>query len=67
MGIVRFALRWPQTFYVLAVLILFLGVTVFRSMPAGISPKPKRPERRRWLLEITHFYRALLGSKHHAT
>jgi len=51
----------------LAVLILFLGVTVFRSMPAGISPKPKRPERRRWLLEITHFYRALLGSKHHAT
>ena len=25
MGIVRFALRWPYTFYVLALLILFLG------------------------------------------
>ena len=27
MGIVRFALRFPYTFYVLAALILFLGVT----------------------------------------
>ena len=26
MGIVRFALRFPHTFYVLAALILFLGV-----------------------------------------
>jgi multidrug efflux pump subunit AcrB len=33
MGIVRFALRWPYTFYVLALLILFLGATAFRSMP----------------------------------
>ena len=32
MGIVRCALRWPYTFYVLALLILFLGVTAFRSM-----------------------------------
>ncbi len=39
MGIVRFALRWPYTFYVLALLILFLGVTVFRSMPADIFPE----------------------------
>jgi hypothetical protein len=36
MGIVRFALRWPYTFYLLALLILFLGVTAFRSMPADI-------------------------------
>ena len=39
MGIVRFALRWPYTFYVLALLILFLGVTAFRSMPADIFPE----------------------------
>src|SRR5205807_3344802 len=31
MGIVRFSLRWPYTFYVLALLILFLGVTAIRS------------------------------------
>jgi multidrug efflux pump subunit AcrB len=36
MGIVRFALRWPYTFYVLALLTLFLGVTAFRSMPEDI-------------------------------
>jgi multidrug efflux pump subunit AcrA (membrane-fusion protein) len=36
MGIVRFSLRWPYTFYVLALLILFLGVTAIRSMPADI-------------------------------
>src|SRR5271170_2473571 len=39
MGIVRFALRWPYTFYVLALLILFLGVTAFRSMPTDIFPE----------------------------
>src|SRR5260221_3583952 len=39
MGIVRFALRWPYTFYVLALLILFLGVTAFRSMRADIFPE----------------------------
>ena len=39
MGVVRFALRWPHTFYVLALLILFLGVTAFRSMPADIFPE----------------------------
>jgi AcrB/AcrD/AcrF family len=39
LGIVRFALRWPYTFYVAALLILFLGVTAFRSMPADIFPE----------------------------
>src|ERR1700741_1999791 len=39
MGIVRFARRWPYTFYVLALLILFLGVTAFRSMPTDIFPE----------------------------
>src|SRR6201996_1257084 len=39
MGIVRFALRFPYTFYVLALLILFLGVTAIRSMPADIFPE----------------------------
>ena len=39
MGIVRFALRWPYTFYVLALLIVFLGVTAIRSMPADIFPE----------------------------
>src|SRR2546421_8332778 len=39
MGIVRFALRWPYTFYVLALLILFLGITAFRSMPEDIFPE----------------------------
>src|ERR1700751_477817 len=39
MGVVRFALRWPYTFFVLALLIMFLGVTAFRSMPADIFPE----------------------------
>ena len=38
MGIVRFALRLPHTFYVLAALILFLGVVAIRSMPTDIFP-----------------------------
>src|SRR6267143_1348216 len=38
MGIVRFALRFPHTFYVLAALILFLGVAAIRSMPTDIFP-----------------------------
>ena len=38
-GIVRFSLRWPYTFYVLALLILFLGVTAIRSMPVDIFPE----------------------------
>ncbi len=43
MGIVRFALRWPYTFYVLALLVLFLGVTAIRSMPADIFPQINIP------------------------
>src|SRR5438477_11668201 len=39
MGIVRFARRCPYTFYLLALLILFLGVTAFRSMPTDIFPE----------------------------
>ena len=39
MGIVRFALRFPHTFYVLAALIVFLGVTAIRSMPTDIFPQ----------------------------
>src|ERR1700752_2983082 len=43
MGIVRFALRLPHTFYVLAALILFLGVTAIRSMPTDIFPEIRIP------------------------
>jgi multidrug efflux pump subunit AcrB len=43
MGIVRFALRWPYSFYVLALLILFLGVTAIRSMPADVFPQVNIP------------------------
>ena len=43
MGIVRFALRFPHTFYVLAALILFLGVTAIRTMPTDIFPEIRHP------------------------
>src|ERR1700681_3674494 len=36
MGIVRFALRFPHTFYVVVALILFLGIAAIRSMPTDI-------------------------------
>ena len=39
MWIVRFALRLPHTFYVLAGLILFLGVSAIRTMPTDIFPE----------------------------
>ena len=39
MGIVRFALRFPYTFYVLATLVLFLGSTAIVSMPTDIFPE----------------------------
>ena len=39
MGIVRFALKYPHTFYVLAALILFLGVTAAIQMPTDIFPE----------------------------
>src|SRR6201992_3591884 len=43
MGIVRFALKFPYTFYVLAVLILFLGVTAITVMPMDIFPQINIP------------------------
>jgi multidrug efflux pump subunit AcrB len=43
MGIVRFALKLPHTFYVLAVLVLFLGVTAIVSMPTDIFPEINIP------------------------
>src|SRR6201991_2026971 len=43
MGIVRFALRFPHTFYVLAALILFLGITAIRAMPRDIFPEIRIP------------------------
>ena len=39
MGIVRFALRWPHTFYVLAILMVFLGVSAISRMPTDIFPE----------------------------
>src|SRR6202521_3836442 len=43
MGIVRFALRFPHAFYVVAALILFLGVAAIRSMPTDIFPEIRIP------------------------
>jgi multidrug efflux pump subunit AcrB len=42
-GIVRFALRFPHTFYVVAALIVFLGVIAVRTMPADIFPEINIP------------------------
>jgi multidrug efflux pump subunit AcrB len=39
MGIVRFALKYPHTFYVVAALILFLGITAAVEMPTDIFPE----------------------------
>ncbi len=43
MGIVRFALRFPHAFYVLAALILFLGFAAIRGMPTDIFPEIRIP------------------------
>jgi hypothetical protein len=43
MGIIRFALRFPHSFYVLAALILFLGVTGIRAMRTDIFPEIRIP------------------------
>ena len=43
MGIVRFALKFPHTFYVLAMLISFLGITAVISMPTDIFPEINIP------------------------
>jgi len=42
-GIVRFALRLPHTFYVLAALVVFLGATAIVSMPTDIFPEINIP------------------------
>jgi multidrug efflux pump subunit AcrB len=39
MGLVRFALRWPYTFYVVAALIVFLGISAVVTMPTDIFPQ----------------------------
>jgi multidrug efflux pump subunit AcrB len=39
MGIVRFALRFPYTFYVLAAFILFVGISAIMVMPEDIFPE----------------------------
>jgi multidrug efflux pump subunit AcrB len=43
LGIVRFALKYPHTFYVAAALILFLGVTAAVEMPTDIFPEINIP------------------------
>src|SRR3954468_22593426 len=43
MGIVRFALRFPHTFYVVAALILFLGIAAITRMPTDIFPEIRIP------------------------
>src|SRR6202020_62405 len=43
MGIVRFALKFPHTFFVLAALILVLGVSAILSMPTDIFPEINIP------------------------
>src|SRR5271166_3274238 len=43
MGIVRFALRFPHTFYVMAALIMFLGIAAIRTMPTDIFPQINIP------------------------
>src|SRR6202023_3011701 len=43
MGIVRFALRFPHTYYVVSTLILFLGVVASWKMPTDIFPEINIP------------------------
>ncbi len=43
MGIVRFALRFPHTFYVVAAFILFIGATAIWTMPEDIFPEINIP------------------------
>jgi len=43
LGIVRFALKYPHTYYVVAALILFLGVTAAVEMPTDIFPEINIP------------------------
>ena len=43
MGLVRFALKYPHTFYVVAALILFLGAAAAIQMPTDIFPEINIP------------------------
>src|ERR1700740_222279 len=43
MGIVRFALKFPYTFYVVAAFIVFLGVSAIWVMPEDIFPEISIP------------------------
>jgi multidrug efflux pump subunit AcrB len=43
MGIVKFALRFPHTFYVTAILILFLGISAIVTTPTDIFPQIRIP------------------------
>ena len=43
MGIVRFALRFPHTFYVVAALILFLGAVACWETPTDVFPEINIP------------------------
>src|ERR1700720_3256506 len=43
MGIVRFALKFPYTFYILAALIVFLGISAIMVMPEDIFPEINIP------------------------
>jgi multidrug efflux pump subunit AcrB len=43
MGIVRFALKFPYTFYVLGAMIVFLGVSAITVMPMDIFPEINIP------------------------
>jgi multidrug efflux pump subunit AcrB len=43
MGIVKFALRFPHTFYVVAILILFLGISAIKTTPTDIFPQIRIP------------------------
>jgi multidrug efflux pump subunit AcrB len=43
LGLVRFALKFPHTFYVVAALILFLGITAAVEMPTDIFPEIRIP------------------------
>ena len=43
MGIVKFALRFPHTFYVVATLILFLGISAIVTTPTDIFPQIRIP------------------------
>ena len=43
MGIVRFALRFPHTFYVVAALVVFLGSVAIGTMPTDIFPEINIP------------------------